>query len=302
MNWENIALANMQENQELIELFAQAGELSDQGNLARQAFAASLRLPLNREIEKQNIARTIFMVDYLQPDDDAMYPLDIDPIEAWVLPRIGQAPQNLVGHREIHIPTVEITDSIEWKLQLARQRRINIVARKGLSLRNAIVKLENECALQVVRAAAAGNEIVADGETELTKRVFNIGFQAMEENEDYRPDIVLVNAKRAGDIRMWGTPDLDPQTMREVWRNAGVGNIWGADIIPFHDLRDDEVIFIDTTRMGIMPIRQDFTTYDDPTAIQNFRQRVLGYEEVGFAVVDTNAVKIVKLDSGGVEG
>lgn len=296
MNFDNIALANMQENQELIELFAQSGELTDAGEEARQAFAASLRLPLNREIEKQNIVRTIFQVDYLQPDDDAMYPIDIDPVDAWVLPRIGSAPQNIVGVREIHIPTVEVTDSIEWKLQLARQRRINIVARYGLSLRNAIVKLENELGLSVVRAAVAGKEIVVTGESELTKKVFNVGFQAMEGQEGYRPDIVLLNPKLAGDVRLWNSADLDPQTMREVWRNAGIGNVWGADLIPFHDLADNELIFIDTTKMGIMPIRQDFTTYDDPTAIRNFRQRVLGYEEVGFAVTDPNAIKLVKLD------
>jgi hypothetical protein len=282
-------------DKEFVELFASTGELTDEGATARTALAAALRLPLNREIEKKNMARTLFMVDYLDPDAPAVYPLDIDPIDAWVLPRIGMAPQNIVGTQELTIPTFEITDSIEWKLQLARQRRINILQRKTLSLRNAIVKLENSLAWQVIRAAVKAERTVNSSETTMSKAAYNEGFQMMESKEDYRPDLVIVNPKRAGDIRTWGAADLDPVTMREVWRNAGVGNIWGADILIDADLADNESFFIDTTRMGIMPIRLDFVTYDDPTAVKEFRQRVLGYEEIGFAVVDPDAIVKVQL-------
>ena len=162
-------------------------------------------------------------------------------------------------------------------------------------MKNAITKRENNIAWTLINSAVSPERSVTSTETDLSKDAFNEGFQMMQAKDDYTPDVVLVNAKRAGDVRGWGANDLDPTTMREVWRNAGVGNIWGADVIIWNDLADDEVFFIDTTRMGVMPIKQDFVTYDDPTAIQKFRQRVLGYEEIGMAVVDADAIVKVAL-------
>ena len=287
---------NLQENKELLELFKSTGELeSAESAVSREAFAAALKLPLNREIEKANLARTLFATDKLAPGAQATYPVDIDPINAWVLPRIGAAPQNLVGVEEINVPLFEVTNSIEWKLQLARQGRINIVQRKTLSLRNSIVKLENAAAWGLIRAAVSGSRTVNSSQTSLTKTAYNEGFQMMTSMDDYKVDLVVVNAKRAGDIRDWGSNVLDPTTMREVWKQAGVGNIWGADIIIENDLADNELFLFDTSKMGAMPIRQDFVTYDDPTAIRTYRQRVLGYQEIGFVVFDADAIVRVTL-------
>lgn len=288
---------------EFVELFKLTGEAHDAESIeARQAFAAALRLPLNREIERQNIARTIFMVDKLEPGAQAVYELDLPEIDAWVMPRIGHAPQNVVGVEELYVPTFEVTSSIEWKLQLAREGRINIVQRKTKALRNAIVKLENDLAFQMVRAALKPERTVTIDEDRLDKAALNAGFQLMEGKDGFRPDVVLMNARRAGDVREWGAVELDQVTMREVWRNAGLGNIWGADIIVWNELKDDEVWLIDTEEMGVMPIRQDFVTYDDPGAIARFRQRVLGYEEIGFAVTDADAIVKIELTGVGAAG
>lgn len=273
---------------EITELLRQAGDASEAGRPYREALAAALRLPLNREIEKANLARTLFMVDVVPAGSQAMYPMDIEPGEAWVLPRIGSIVQHLVGLEEIHVPTFEVQSSREWKLQVARDGRINILQRAMRSLRNDFVKFENQAAWECIKGSPFRKATAAtDGV--LTKSALNAGFQKMQSVDGLNVDVVVVNAVKAGDIREWSSHDLDPITMREVWRNAGVGNIWGADIIIDNDLPDDKVWFFDTSQLGIMPIRLEFTTYDDPTAIRNFRQRVLALEEIGFAVTNPDA-------------
>lgn len=277
-----------------IELFKATGSL--EGDEARTAFAAALRVPINEEIAKRNLARTIFMVDNIGPGANATYPIDIPEISAYILPRIGAAPQNLVAVEELNVPTFEVTSSVEWKLRLAREGRINIIERKALSLRNSIVKLENQCAWQMVNAAVtADNTVEGANDGKLTKGALNAGFQHMESMDGYKVDLILVSARKAGDIREWSANDLDPVTMREVWRGAGLGNIWGADILVTNEIGDDAVYFFDTSKFGVMPIKHEFITYDDPTAIRQFRQRVLGFEEIGFAVFDAKAVVKVEL-------
>ena len=287
---------NIFDNQELLELFAKTGDAHNEDSAsARTAFAASLALPLRKEIEKNNIARTLFWVDELTADAQPVYELDIKPISAYVLPRIGSAPQNIVGVEDINVSTFEVTSSIEWKLQLARQKRINIVQRKALSLKNAITDLENKAAWELIRGAVQDSRTVESTATKLTKTVYNEGFQMMQSMDEYNPDVILLNAKRAGDVRDWGSVDLDPTTQREIWKKAGLGNIWGADIIIWNELPDDEVWYFDTSKLGVMPVRTKFVTYDDPTAIPKYRQRILGYEEIGLAVFDTNAIVKVEL-------
>lgn len=281
----------------MLEEFKITGEVSPRGEKARQAFAASLQLPLNRMIETGNIARTMFMVDKLGPGDEPIYPMDLEPIDAVVLPRIGQPPQHLVGQEELHVLTFEVTTSMEWPLRMARLGRLNIVQRKTRAVKDAIVRMENAAAWSVVQAAVLSTRTVSSQETSFSKKACNEGFQMMESLNGYHVDLIVVNAKRAGDVRGWDSAALDPVTMREVWRNAGVGNVWGADILIDNSLPDNKLYFFDTSRMGIMPIRQEFTTYDDPSAINLFRQRILGYEEIGFACVDANAIVMVQLSS-----
>lgn len=298
MTIENIALADLQKNEELMSLFELTGELNDEGAVARRDFAEALKLPLNQELPVMNLARTLFEIDLLGPDGQASYEFDNDPIDAWILPRIGSAPQNLIGVTEVFVPCFEVTSSVEWKIQLARQRRISAVQRQGMKLKNAVIRLENDAAWELIEAVANSKpEIAVDGEDGLTKKVLNAGFQEMEsQGEKYRVKYVMVNPRRAGDIRVWSTNELDQTTLREIWKNAGLGGLWGAEIIidQTGKVGDDEVYFFGN-ELGVMPIRGDFETFDDPTAIRQYRQRVLAYEEIGLAILDDKAIVRVKI-------
>lgn len=288
-----MALADMQKNEEFMNLFELTSEKNEEGAVARREFAEALRLPLNKELPVMNYARTLFDIEYLGPDGQASYEFDADPIDAWFLPRIGSAPQNLIGVTEIFVPCFEVTSSVEWKLQLARQRRFSEIQARGLKLKNAIIRLENEAAWSLIDAVVAKQTpLSVDGEAGLTKKVLNAGFKEMESRgEGYRVKYIVVNARRAGDIRDWTTTELDDTTLREIWKEAGLGNIWGADIIidQTGKVGDNEAYFF-SDNIGPMPIRGDFETFDDPTAIRQYRQRVLAYEEIGLAVFDEKRI------------
>ena len=43
-------------------------------------------------------------------------------------------------------------------------------------------------------------------------------------------------------------------------------------------------------RFGIMPIREELQTYDDPIAVRELNIDIIAWEEVGFAAVDPRAV------------
>lgn len=285
------------ENKELtyeqqVELF----KLSAANDEARRAFALSLALPLLKEVSAQSTVRQIFDVDVLPEGAPATYPLDMGPVQAWIMPGRGQVPQNIVSGAELHIPTFEIATSVEWKLQYARDGRFNVAQRAVEKARDAIVEVEEEAGWDTIRAAVMPEKVVEPvGEDYLSRKALNEGFRAMQKERGYNVTVVAVNAVRAGDIRDWNGEDVDDTTRREIFKAAGMGSVWGARIMIVDRLADDEVYLFDTTRMGIMPIREEIQTFDDPSAINKLRVRVVAFEEVGFAVVDPKAIVRIKL-------
>lgn len=261
----------------------------------RVAFAASVAVPLRQSVAAKSTVRQIFEVDELPPGAYASYPVDFEDIDAWVLPAMGQVPQNIIAGEELHIPTFEIASSAEWGFSYARDGRFNVAQRALQKLEKAIIEQEEEAGWATIRAAVRPDRTISSAEfTSLSKDALNAMFKKMQEIDGYNVTVIACNSVRAGDIREWGQSDVDDTTRREIWRNAGLGSIWGAQILVVPRLKNDEVYAFDTSRMGIMPIRENIKTFDDPSAVNKLRVRIIGYEDVGFAVVDPKA--IVKLD------
>lgn len=276
--------------QEQVELFRRTASSEED----RRALAASFALPLLKSVEEQSTVRQIFAVDVLPPGAPASYPVDMGAVEAVVMPGRGQVPQNIVAGEELHIPTFEIATSAEWKLQYARDGRYNVAQRAMQKVRDAIVKAEEEAGWETIRAAVQTR--ISPQDDYLSKTAMNEIFREMQKHRGYKVDLIAVNAVRAGDIREWNYDDADDTTRREIFKNAGLGTIWGANILVVDGLGDDEVYGFDTSKFGIMPIREEIQTFDDPSAINKLRVRVVAFEEVGFAVIDKKAV--VALDLG----
>src|SRR4051794_31687973 len=105
VKWEmeyNISLAHdLKSNQPLtvdqLKDFVEQFKATASNAELREAFAASLAVPIFKTIPPQSSVRNIFLVDNLPAGSLAEYPIDLNDIEtAVVMPRLGAVPQNLV--------------------------------------------------------------------------------------------------------------------------------------------------------------------------------------------------------------
>ncbi|WP_336784157.1 HK97-fold major capsid protein [Paenibacillus illinoisensis] len=256
----------------------------------RTAFAASLSVPVLKSIPPQTSVRDIFAVDVLPAGALAEYPIDLDDIEtAIVMPRLGAVPQNLVTGDSLIVPTFEVANSVEWKLSFVRDGRFNIVERALEKLAESFVKAEEASGWAVIRASIDSANTVTTTETNLSKKAFNDLITYMTKT-GYNATDIYCSPTRAKDIRDWTYTTIDPVTQREIFQAGGLNQIWNVQLHELRTLGDDEVYLFDTTRYGVMPVRTELTTYDDPTAIRRLRNGVLAWEEIGFACIDKKAV------------
>jgi hypothetical protein len=264
----------------------------------REAHAASFGELILLQLPSEASVRSIYTVDVLPAGASPLYTIDIGTIDAWVLPKMGEHPLNLVTAEEVTIPTFEVTGDVTYKIQFARDGRFNVAERARLRLLDSIVDLEESAGWTLLRAACTAANTVTNvaPDTGLSKALISAAKALMESNRGYRPDTLYVSSNRAADIRDWEYTKIDQTTMREIFVDGGLGSIWNVNINVVWFLADDEAYMFDSrdNKLGYMPIRDQLRTYDDPTAIKKYRVGVIAYEEIGFGVLDTKC--IVKLD------
>lgn len=301
MNEYKISLArNYKENTALagaeLETFINDFKATADNEAMRSAFAASLSIPVLKTIAPQTSVRDIFMVDELPAGALAEYPVDLNDLEtATVMPRLGAVPQNLVVGDTLLVPTFEISNSVEWKLTFVRDGRYNIVERALEKLAESFVRAEETQGWNTIRGAVTSSNTISVSDTALTKNVFNHLITEMKQVTGYNPTVIYASPRRASDIRGWTNTQVDYLTQREIFQAGGLGSVFNVEIRELRTLADNEVYLFDTTRLGVMPIRQKMTTWDDPTAIRRLRAGIIAFEEVGFAVIDPKAIMYVSL-------
>lgn len=260
---------------------------------ARQAFAASLSLPLLQRVREETSVRKIFAEDELPSGALPRYPVEFysSEMKALMIPKQGaEIPMVQIEGDEVTVPTFVLSYGASFNIFYARDGRYNVREAVLRTLTDAFVKAEEEEGWKLVRAAIGpNNTLQIPGETTLSKNLISEMIVYFDK-KGYRPDLLVCSVKRAADIRLWGTEELDDSTRREVFRQGGMGSIWGVDILPLRRLADDEVYMFDTSRFGVMPIRERLQVFDDPTAIKQLKVGLLAYEELGFAVIDNTAV------------
>lgn len=290
--------------EEKVELFRQS--VASKEN--RQEFAESWAAMINEVLPIETSVRTIFQTEVVPAGAVPVYTNDVQPVEAWYLPKFGQAPQNIVEIDEVTVPTFEITSNVEYKIRDAKHGRINIAERSMQRLTDAMVDFEETAGWSVISAAATSARTItcsaeaalsaAASSAGLAKIVVDAAFEKMETNRDYKVTDIYVGPDGMFDIRAWTQNTIDPVTQRELFVNAGLPSIYGAEIHVVHFLPSGVAYFLDTSPtshcLGYMPIRDELQTWDNPAAIEHFRVGVVAYEEVGFTVMDNkNIVKVV---------
>lgn len=283
---ENKALAG----EELVN-FVEGFKATADNEEVRKSFAASLSIPILKAVAPQTSVRDIFMVDELPAGALAEYPIDLDDIEtAVVMPRLGAVPQNLVVGDSLIVPTFEVSNSVEWKLAFVRDARFNIVERALEKLAESFVRAEEKAGWDTIRGAIDSSNTLTTDETTLSRKLFNQLITEMRAQGASEPNVIYVSPRLASDIRDWGVTEIDETTRREIFKAGGMGSIYGVQIRELRSLADGEVFMFDTTKLGVMPIRQRMTTYDKPDAINRLRAGVLAWEEIGFTVIDKRAM------------
>jgi hypothetical protein len=287
-----------------VELFRQSVATKEN----RQEFAESWAAMINEVLPVETTVRTIYQVEAVPAGAVPVYTNDVQPIEAWYLPKFGQAPQNIVEIDEVTVPTFELTSNVEYKIRDAKHGRINIAERSMMRLQEAMVTFEETAGWAVISAAATTARTItcsgvaalsaAAASAGLAKIVVDAAFEKMETNRDYQVTDIYVGVDAMYDIRAWTQTVIDPVTQRELFVNAGIPSIYGAQIHLVHFLTTGTAYFLDCRPtahcLGYMPIRDELQTWDNPAAIEHFRVGVVAYEEVGFTVMDNkNIVKVV---------
>ncbi len=269
----------------------------------REAHAQAMGEVILEQLPSESTVRNIYTVDELPPGTTSSYTLDIDKIDAWYLPKMGEAPVNLVTAEEVFIPTFEVTADVSYKMKDARDGHFSIAERARQRLLDSIVNLEEDAGWSVLKAACGSANTVSDtsgtGGTPidgLTKKLINAAYTKLQSNRGVTPTDLYISSTSAGDMRDWEYTTIDPTTQREILVQGGMGSLWNVTIHSVYFLGDDEGYMLDTTpdKLGYMPIRQNLFTFDDPTAPKVFRVGIIAYEDIGFGVLDTT--RIVKLD------
>lgn len=287
-----------------IALFKETADNADKRDLFAQSLASAvgeglptqptLADPIGKPINPQVSVRYLYQVKPLGAGQIAIFPKHFGMVEAWMLPRMGEIPQNFIVGDDIIIPTFEVTSSVEWKLSYVRDGRIDVVTEAIEQMRNAIIRQEEQAGWSVIRQVFANNgnadkvfQIATDNT--LTKTLIN-AMITEQRTAGFEPDILYMSPKSAGDIRDWEMTKIDNTTQREIFVGGGLGSIWNVEIRELRSLGDDEVYLFDTKRMGLMPVRQELTTFDIPDAIKRLRAGVLCFEEIGFSIFYPKAI------------
>lgn len=262
---------------------------SVQSEEERKAFAAALALPVRKEVETTSTVRRIFAVDVIEEGRSAEYPVDIPGAEAVVMPAQGAIPVNIFAHDYLTVPLYDYVTSVQYREEYAQQGRYDFAARALEKLKDAFVSMEETDGWNMVANGYATTVSISAGSPgagSLSLELVNAALETFESN-GYKPDLLVVNAAGKSDIREWS--GLDDVTMRQIFQQAGLDELWGFEILTRRELSGKYAYMFDTSRWGVMPIRGDLDIRDDPTARSEFKVKLNAKETVGFAVLDKNA-------------
>jgi hypothetical protein len=338
---------------------------ADENESARayKEFCAAIKTPILQEIKYQSTARQLFAVEMLEPGAQAVYPVADDfDLPVWVLPGLGYAAQNFVegAGEDVYVPTFTIDTSAEWKLQYARESRVDIAARAVRRAAAAIAEYEEESAWRIIVPAGTTDfaatgllkarsapvyEVAAAGSGAgyLSKELINamiVGFQRVGRT---LTDL-WVAPEDAADIREWTDTDVDPVTRREIFQAAGMGSLWNIQlhVLPhlgqqgkfnindstssygifkgdggddYNDYHLDNANICDSngavTTAGetqiwgfdmtandslVMPVKQEFQTWEDTNLHRRQKQGFYGWEEIGMACLDSRMLAMGVID------
>ena len=265
---------------------------------------------------------------------DLLAPGEEDEFVAFTNPGHGYIPERAVEGDYVMVPTYGTAASIDILLRYVREARWDVVARAMQVLDASFTKKTNDDGWHTILSAGVDRNILvydADASAgQFTKRLISLAKIVMRRNaggnvgsiKRGKLTDVFFSPEGMEDIRNWGLDQLDDVTRREVYlAGDGASTMTKVFGVYLHDR--DEVgegqeyqTYFTATLSGavasgdaeiavaldllnndsfIMPIKQEVTIFADPALHRQQRAGWYGWDEKGFAVLDSRRVLLLSM-------
>jgi hypothetical protein len=270
--------------------------------VARANFAASRADIINPLLYNESTVRAIFKPTRVPRGATMTWDVPFEDIECtFVMPQIGGIPTVQVEGAQLSIDTFGIDGGIEYQMDIAADGRFDVGTLATTQLKQKFIQQEELCGWNLIKAHAAvlpAGQIVSAPNTnkfdvpalnKLITTADQIGVGGRRVTDVY------VSPGRFGDLRDAITSGLTlPDSLKtQIWGN-GQGPTAVADIrihkVYSSALIDSTAGYAFTQKdgftYGIMPIRDELTTRDNPIAFLEWKIGIVGRERVGFGILD----------------
>lgn len=256
---------------------------------------ATIILPL---LDAESHIRNIFTVENLPLGAESRYDIPFDDINcAWVMPKIGGIPQIQVEGAEIYVSTFEIDAAIQYQMRIAEQGRFQVGERSTRLLKNKVIELEELAGFTLIHNHAA---VLPAGQKCASAKLDLACFNDLVTKGDVlRRKItnMFISPVRYSNLREWVVNTAYSENLKnQAFNLSGMSNVWDVNINKVYDQRlvanNKGYAFgeRDGFTYGVMPIRRNLETYDNPIAIMEWKIGIMAREELGFGVLDDKAL------------
>jgi hypothetical protein len=277
---------------------------------ARADFAASRADVINPLLEQQSTIRAIFLVETLQPGAEAKWDIPFEDIDCtWVMPQIGGVPMVQVEGSEIRVDTFGVDGGVEYQMDIARDGRFNVATLATTLLKNKFIKQEEMAGWALVQTHAsvlpstqklqAWNDSGTQGAAGTGKlNVYTINALLTQADNiglgGRRVTDIYVSPTRFGDLRTALTMQALPESIRASLYGNGVDpkttgelrvhKVYNTSLVA--DNKGYAFTQKDGYKYGVMPIRSNVETRDNPISMLEWKIGTIGRERIGFGVLD----------------
>lgn len=297
---------------------------------ARKALAAALEGAFRAAVLADDTLDGIYEKIIIPEGADSRFPLHfLAPGEeedriAYVMPKEGAIPNNVIEGDELYVPTYVVANSIDWALRYARDARWDVIQDALDTYRYGFVRRFNDDGWHTLLVSSVTNGRVVDTAATagvLTKRLITnmmTGIKRLSGGRASKITDLYLSPEALADIRNWAQTEVDDYTRNRIFNGDGMGGLPEIFGIKLHELQElgesqayqtymeasdgcnksswfatdvEFVVGLDLQRKANypfkMPIREDITIFDDPALHRSARAGVYGWAEVGFAVIDS---------------
>lgn len=291
---------------------------------ARQAYIVSRAAKIEPMIAKESQVRQIFTPIPLAPGAQSSFPIGAQEVQtAWIAPAIGSAPRRQTEGDEVYVNTFPIFARGEWLMDLAEDARFDVAQDTEFMVAEQVKEMENLVGWNLIDAAAAHASFPAThscviGSSSTVDLTTGQGFFSKE----LLAELVLaadIARRKITDIYVSPTTAFDifnywtqtstygvhnvPSGVQDALFNQGmpesgvedteyIMTIMGIRIHKVYSsvVSDSTVYAFDLSgrrsRFGVMPIRSNLQSYEDPFAITEFKVGYFVRERLGFGILD----------------